>query len=130
MPRMLPIALLLAAVALPALTVAAEPGAVPEVAPGKALFDRWCAECHAPGHGHPGTQQLERLRGSKLAELESRSDINAALIRYVVRQGQNAMPAYRPSEISDAGLDQIAQYLGRNQPPVKPRRRRFTTRIN
>ena len=97
--------------------------AAPDVAPGKVLFDRWCAECHAPGHGHPGTQQLERLRGAKLAELESRPDLNATLIRHVVRRGQNAMPAYRPSEISDSGLDQIAQYLGRNQPPAKKRQR-------
>jgi (+)-pinoresinol hydroxylase len=96
---------------------------VPDVAAGKALFDRWCAECHSPGHGHPGTQQLERLRGARLAELESRSDLNTTLIRYIVRNGQNAMPPYRPSEITDAGLDQIAQYLGRNQPTAKPRRR-------
>lgn len=120
---MLSITLLLGAATLPAIAVAASPAATADVAPGKALFDRWCAECHAPGHGHPGTQQLERLRGEKLAELESRNDINAVLIRYVVRQGQNAMPAYRPTEISDAGLDLIAQYIGRNQPPVKPRRR-------
>jgi (+)-pinoresinol hydroxylase len=104
-------------------TLAATPQAAPDVTAGKALFDRWCAECHAPGHGHPGTQQLERLRGAKLAELESRPDLNAALIRYVVRNGQNAMPAYRPSEITDAGLEQVAQYLGRNQPAVKSRRR-------
>jgi (+)-pinoresinol hydroxylase len=100
-----------------------DPAAAADVAAGKALFNRWCAECHAPGHGHPGTQQLERLKGAKLAELESRNDLNASLIRYVVRHGQNAMPAYRPSEITDAGLEQIARYIGRNQPPVKPRRR-------
>jgi mono/diheme cytochrome c family protein len=80
-------------------------------ASGKLLFDRWCAECHAPGHGHPGTQQLERTRGAKLASLESRKDLNAVLIRYVVRNGQNAMPAYRPSEIDDAGIEQLAKYL-------------------
>ena len=120
-------ALALAAGWMPAILQAAAPAALPvapsDIAAGKALFDRWCAECHAPGHGHPGTQQLERLRGAKLAELESRPDLTAALIRYVVRSGQNAMPAYRPSEISDAGLDQISLYLGRNQPPAKSRRR-------
>lgn len=114
--------LLMSAALTPAIASAATPAA-PDTAPGKALFDRWCAECHAPGHGHPGTQQLERLKGAKLAQLESRRDLNAALIRHVVRNGQNAMPAYRPSEISDAGLEQISKYLGRNQPVVKPRRR-------
>ncbi|HMA12540.1 MAG TPA: cytochrome c [Steroidobacteraceae bacterium] len=117
---------LLSACAVAAGALAAAPAAptaaAPQLPPGKALFDRWCAECHSPGHGHPGTQQLERLRGAKLAELESRPDMDAAFIRYVVRNGQNAMPAYRPSEISDAGVDQIAQYLGRNAPPAKKQR--------
>jgi (+)-pinoresinol hydroxylase len=118
---------------LPALVsaaaMAAEPvapaGAAPAIAapaPGKVAFDRWCAECHAPGHGHSGTQQLERIRGARLSVLESRPDLEGAYIRLVVRNGQNAMPAYRPSEINDATLDSIAQYLGRKQPPAKPRR--------
>jgi (+)-pinoresinol hydroxylase len=87
--------------------------------PGKALFARWCAECHAPGHGHPGTQQLGWTKGEKLAVLEQRRDLNAGLIRYVVRNGQAAMTPYRPSEISDADLDQIAAYLA---PPKKRKR--------
>lgn len=105
------------------------PGAAPTTAasaqpvPGKLAFDRWCAECHAAGIGHPGSQQLERLRGAKLALLESRPDLEPAFIRQVVRHGQNAMPAYRPSEIDDATLEQIAQYLGRRPPPAKSRRR-------
>jgi mono/diheme cytochrome c family protein len=103
----------------------AAPAASPTVAPapGKIAFDRWCAECHAAGVGHPGAQQLERLRGAKLALLEARNDLAPEFIRYVVRHGQNAMPPYRPSEISDTQLDQIAQYLGRNQPAPGKRRR-------
>jgi len=93
-----------------------------EPANGKAAFDRWCAECHAAGIGHPGTQQLERLRGDKLALLEARKDLEPAYIRHIVRHGQNAMPAYRPSEITDANLELIAQYLGRQQVPSKKRR--------
>lgn len=119
----------LASLALATLTPLAGWAAAPEPAtsapqprPGKMLFDRWCAECHAPGHGHPGTQQLERIRGAKLSLLESRTDLEAAFIRYVVRNGQNAMPAYRPSEISEAGLEQIARYLGRPAPPAGKKR--------
>lgn len=89
--------------------------------PGKAGFDRWCAECHAPGHGHPGTQQLERIRGVKLAVLEQRTDLTPALVRTFVRNGMNAMPAYRPSEISEIELEQIGAYLARNAPAVKRR---------
>jgi (+)-pinoresinol hydroxylase len=96
---------------MPVAAWAAAPGAPPDVAAGKALFDRWCTECHAPGHGHPGTQQLERLRGAKLAVLEQRPDLTSALVRAIVRNGMNAMPAYRQSEISDAQLEQIGQYL-------------------
>lgn len=90
--------------------------------PGKVLFDRWCAECHAPGHGHPGTQQLERVRGATLAVLEQRRDLTPAVVRVFVRNGMNAMPAYRPSEISDAELEQIGAYLARNAPGAKRRR--------
>jgi len=89
---------------------------------GKAAFDRWCAECHAAGIGHPGTQQLERIRGEKLSLLESRKDLEPAYIRYIVRHGQNAMPAYRPSEISDANLELIANYIGRKPVPAKKQR--------
>lgn len=97
------------------------PASGADIIAGKALFDRWCAECHAPGIGHPGSQQLERVRGAKLALLESRNDLQAEYIRYVVRHGQNAMPAYRPSEITDAALSQISQYLGRNAPVPRKR---------
>ena len=88
-------------------------------APGKALFDRWCAECHAPGVGHPGTQQLGWTRGVKLAVLEQRGDLTSELIRYVVRNGLAAMPAYRPTEITDLELTQLAGYLA---PPKRTRR--------
>lgn len=102
---------------------AAEPAAssAPRATPGKAAFDRWCAECHAPGHGHPGTQQLERTRGPALAVLEQRTDLAPALVRVIVRNGLNAMPAYRPSEISDAELEQIVLHLVRT--PAATRRR-------
>jgi len=111
------------AVLLPlfAMPVPAAAGDAPAPSAGKVLFDRWCAQCHAPGHGHPGTQQLGRMRGAKLAVLEQRGDLSAGLIRLVVRNGQSAMPPYRPSEISDAELEQIAAHL---VPPSLQRPRR------
>ena len=82
-----------------------------EPPPGKALFEKFCAECHAPGHGHPGTQRLAWSRGEKLAVLEKRKDLSAEYIRAIVRNGLFEMPPYRPTEITDAELVQLSQYL-------------------
>jgi hypothetical protein len=54
---------------------------------GKRLFDRHCAECHAPGAGRPGTQQLGWSRGKDRAVLEQRRDLAADYISFVVRNG-------------------------------------------
>lgn len=83
-----------------------------DVAPGKALFDRHCAQCHAPGFGHPGTQQLGWTRGTKLAVLEERKDLQPAYVKAIVRNGLMEMPAFRPTEITDAQLETLAAYLG------------------
>ncbi len=85
-------------------------------APGKAVYERWCAECHREGPGYSGTQQLARSRGPGMAVLEKRSDLAPAYIELIVRNGLNAMPAYRPSEINEADLKALSAYLG-----VKPR---------
>jgi mono/diheme cytochrome c family protein len=83
---------------------------------GKLVFERRCAECHAPGFGHPGTQQLGWTRGEGRAVLERRSDLTAAYIDFVVRNGLMEMPAFRPTEITDAELQQLADYLARSKP--------------
>ena len=80
-------------------------------APGKQVFDRFCSECHAPGFGHPGTQELEQVRGKQRSVLEKRTDLAAEYVRYVVRHGLWQMPPYRPSEIDDHQLDLLASYL-------------------
>jgi (+)-pinoresinol hydroxylase len=122
MLRVLTIALLAgSAIGATAPSAAAEPAAsttasaqpASELPPGKAVFDRWCAECHAPGHGHPGTQQLGWTRGEKFAVLEQRKDLAADYVKLVVRRGLVEMPPYRPTEISDAELAQLAAYLAR-----------------
>ena len=82
-----------------------------EPATGKQLFERHCAQCHAPGFGHPGTMQLERVRGKALAVLEERKDLLPAYVTAVVRNGLVEMPPYRPTEIDDAALDTLVKYL-------------------
>jgi mono/diheme cytochrome c family protein len=81
--------------------------------PGKALFDRNCGPCHAAGQDHPGTMRLAQTRGPARAVLEQRTDLDAAYIRLVVWQGLVEMPPWRVSEIDDAALNQIVEYLTR-----------------
>jgi mono/diheme cytochrome c family protein len=83
--------------------------------PGKALFDRDCAPCHAAGTGHAGTMRLAETRGPAKAVLEQRTDLDPAYIRLVVRRGLVEMPPWRPSELDDAALNQLVQYLTRGQ---------------
>ncbi len=101
--------------ALAAMAIAAEPPT------GKQLFERYCAQCHAPGYGHPGTMQLARVRGKALAVLEERKDLLPAYITAVVRNGLVEMPPYRPTEIDDAALSLLVNYLA---PPKVARKRR------
>ena len=75
---------------------AAVPASAADLPPGKQVFDRFCSECHAPGFGHPGTQELELTRGKALSILEQRKDLGADYVRYVVRHGLWEMPPYRP----------------------------------
>jgi (+)-pinoresinol hydroxylase len=82
-------------------------------APGKQLFDRHCAECHAPGDGHPGTQRLRWSRGEAYAVLERRRDLTADFITVIVRNGLYEMPPFRPTEISQQELTQLSAYLAR-----------------
>lgn len=98
------------AAGLASVIAAGQPAA--EIARGEAVFDKWCAPCHAPGPGHPGTQALEALyQGSKPAALEDRTDLIPELTRTFVRNGVSVMTPFRKTEISDAELDALAAYL-------------------
>jgi len=99
---------LLAQIAISGATAADAP-------PGKALFDRDCAPCHAAGPGHAGTMRLAETRGPAKAVLEQRTDLDPAYIRLVVRQGLVEMPPWRPSELDEAALNQLVQYLTHGQ---------------
>ena len=81
-------------------------------AAGKQVFDKWCAPCHSPGPGMPGTAALQALYdGQKPAALEERTDLVPELTRTFVRNGVSVMPFFRKTEISDAELDALAEYL-------------------
>jgi mono/diheme cytochrome c family protein len=83
-----------------------------QLARGKAVFDEWCAACHAPGPRHPGTQALDILyKGAKPGALEQRTDLLPTLTATFVRTGVSVMPPFRKTEISDAQLADLAAYL-------------------
>jgi (+)-pinoresinol hydroxylase len=88
----------------------------PQEQAGKAVFDYWCAPCHAPGPGHPGTQGLQiKYRGTNTpAELESRTDLTPPVVETFVRNGVLAMAPFRKTEITDAQLEDLAAYLSSN----------------
>jgi mono/diheme cytochrome c family protein len=85
---------------------------------GRQVFEHWCAPCHAPVSGNerlPGTSTLQSIyQGTKPAALEQRTDLTAAMVAFYVRHGDNAMPWFRRTEISDADLAALAAYLSRN----------------
>ena len=79
---------------------------------GNAVFQHWCAPCHAAGPRHPGTSALAVLyKGAKPAPLEERTDLDPGITRAFVRTGVSIMPPFRKTEISDADLDALAAYL-------------------
>ena len=84
---------------------------------GNEVFQTWCAACHAPGPGQPGTQALEyRYQGAMPGALEERNNLSPEYVKYIVRNGLFLMPFFRHVEISDTDLDALAAYLARNNP--------------
>jgi mono/diheme cytochrome c family protein len=80
---------------------------------GKQVFDYWCATCHAPGPGRPGTQSLQvKYDGEIPAVIEDRTDLTPDMVKLFVRQGVGSMPFFRKTEVSDADLEALAAYLG------------------
>lgn len=62
---------------------------------GKEAYSKVCAFCHERG----------------LAPVIKGTGKSPELIRILVRAGNRAMPAFRPTEIDDATLARIAEYL-------------------
>jgi (+)-pinoresinol hydroxylase len=88
-------------------------------ADGAALFAYHCAACHAAGPGHPGTAALDyRYKGAEPPVLTDRTDLTPEMIAYVIRNGINAMPYFRKTEISDQDIAALSAYL------VHPRKAR------
>lgn len=78
---------------------------------GQELFEMWCADCHDPGPGHPGTLRMEGDFGVENSVLREMQAVNRPLIHLAVRRGFAMMPPFRPTEISDEELERIASYI-------------------
>jgi (+)-pinoresinol hydroxylase len=109
--------------ALLAVAAASARAAAPTVEPaesGRAVYDHWCAPCHAPGPGHPGTQSLQVKYGGKIPSvLLERTDLAPQLVAQFVRQGVLSMAPFRKTEITDRQLAALAGFVARNyrKPP-------------
>jgi len=83
-----------------------------DLAGGEAVFTKWCAPCHSPGPGMPGTQALAAKYGGTLpAVLTERTDLTPEAIGVFVRNGVTVMPFFRKTEISDEDLAALAAYV-------------------
>jgi mono/diheme cytochrome c family protein len=87
---------------------------------GRASFEHSCAPCHGAGIGDdgramlPGTDALRiKYQGALPALLEQRTDLSAEAIRTFVRRGTWSMPPFRPTEITERDIQDIAAYLRR-----------------
>ncbi len=81
-------------------------------AAGRAVFQKWCSPCHGVGADKPGTVALGALyKGAKPALLEERTDLTPQIVKQFVRHGVSVMTFFRKTEISDADLDALADYL-------------------
>ena len=85
---------------------------------GRARFDLSCAPCHGAGIGDdgramlPGTDALRiKYQGALPALLEQRTDLNVEAIRTFVRRGTWSMPPFRPTELTERDIQDIAAYL-------------------
>ncbi|WP_235955307.1 c-type cytochrome [Sphingobium sp. KCTC 72723] len=56
--------------------------------------------------------------GRPVASLIGRDDLELEYLRAIVRQGLIEMPPFRPTELSDAEIDEIYAHIMSAKPPV------------
>jgi mono/diheme cytochrome c family protein len=95
---------------------------------GRARFEHSCEPCHGDGPGDdgramlPGTDALRiKYSGTLPALIERRTDLTADVIRVFVRRGTWSMPPFRPTEITEADIQDIAAYLRRTSTAAEQR---------
>jgi mono/diheme cytochrome c family protein len=106
---------------LVAALAASAPARAAAPAEGQATFQKWCAPCHDAGPLHAGTAGLaNKYKGtSENPVLAERTNLTPDFVRATVRTGVNAMPPFRRTEISNAQLAALAQWLSARNPNLK-----------
>jgi mono/diheme cytochrome c family protein len=88
-----------------------------QIRSGKDTYDLWCLPCHGKDPHMAGTIALQaKYKGNRPADLIERTDPTEALIVAAVRKRPGIMssvPIFRQTEITDAELKLLAQYLVR-----------------
>jgi mono/diheme cytochrome c family protein len=100
---------------VPALVMVAAPalGAAPD---GAKVYQKWCAPCHAPGITHPGTHALmAKYAGQKSGVITEWPDLTPDYVRTMVRTGISVMPQFCKTEITDAELGALAEFVARKR---------------
>ncbi len=116
------VAILIASIAAAPSVAAPGKAADTPVAPGKVVFEKWCAACHAANPKLAGTTALQaKYQGQLPAALEARTDLTPDVVSAFVRNGIAWMAPFRKTEISDAELADLGAYLSK-KPAAKPRR--------
>jgi mono/diheme cytochrome c family protein len=88
---------------------------------GRAVYDRWCSHCHDPGVQHPGTNALTvKYKGVKSGVIREWKDLTPELVRFWVRNGISVMAPFRKTEIDDAQLAALAQFLSQGIEAPRP----------
>lgn len=90
------------------------PTLTPRQEEGRKLYKGTCLYCHGPNVW--GTFTLGRRLGADHALLEERQDLVGPYVKAVVRAGLGSMPAFRRTELTDADVDAIVDYLTRANP--------------
>ena len=79
---------------------------------GAATYEYWCATCHSAGPNMPGTSALQaKYGGNPPAVLIERADLTPEFIAAIVRTGISVMPPFRKTEITDAELAALSEFI-------------------
>ena len=84
---------------------------------GAALFSNHCGYCHLRGGMGTNLLTKQRVAAGEPPEkglLANRTDLTSDYVTAVVRQGKGAMPIQTRVDVTDAELDSIARYLGKD----------------
>lgn len=76
---------------------------------GSAIYNDKCTYCHADRGW--GTRELAKRTAAGQAKLLDRTGLSSDFIAAAVRRGIGSMPAFTPTDMSDAELEVLAKWM-------------------